>query len=70
MTVLEDQLGQLLDHSISRHGYWLKNNIETIKSDLESGIVSYGLKGMIARLDDFEGAYTQRLYDKIEEARR
>jgi len=66
MTVLEDQLYELLDYSESQHGYWLKNHLAVIKSDLESGIVTYGLKGMKARLDDYQGQYTQHLYKMIE----
>lgn len=65
MTTLEIQLEDLLEHSISTHGYWLKNNIEIIKNDLNGGIVKYGLNNMKQRISDWQSPYVQALYDKI-----
>lgn len=68
MSALEHQLNQLLESTISQHGYWLKNHREIIEEDLKSGIVSFGLKKMIERLDDYQSPYVKNLYKKIKEA--
>lgn len=69
MIVLRQQLEELLEFSISQHGFWLINHREIIEEDLKSGIVSYGLKGMQQRLTDYQSPYVKHLYKKIREGK-
>jgi len=66
MTVLETQLNELLEHSISVHGYWLKNHADLIGDTLRSGIVSYGLSNMKQRIDDWQSPYMKNIYNIID----
>lgn len=66
MRVLKLQLNELLNSTIGQHGFWLKNHREVIEEDLKSGIVSFGLRKMVKRLDDWQSDYVKSLYKKIE----
>lgn len=64
------ELDALLQTTIGQHGYWLANNVEHIRSELERGLTHYGLADMVRKLDDWQSNYVQQLYAKIEEARK
>lgn len=65
--VLEYQLEDLLNASISGHGFWLVNHREIIEEDLKSGIVRFGVRRMLEKLDDEE--FYRPIYAKIEKLR-
>lgn len=69
MSVLEQQFDELLDSTISQHGYWLINHSEVIESNLKSGIVTHGLKKMIVLLNDINSQGVKHLYKMIEQSK-
>lgn len=62
-------LQTLLDDSISQHGYWLINNIDTIRNDLNNLLAVHGAIVTSSILNEIDNPITVALYKKIDAAR-
>ncbi len=63
------KLDQLLNISISQHGYWLVNHREVIEDDLKDLLNRFGLITTASILNEIDNPIVIKLYKKIEENR-
>lgn len=63
------QLDQLLNSSLSQHGYWLINHKSVILGDMMELLEKQGLQQAILTVNDLKSNFGKAVYKKIDEHR-
>lgn len=56
---------KLLETTIGQHGYWLGNNLDIIREELQNKLRTNGHKETARLLDDYNSPFVRSLYKKI-----
>lgn len=70
--MVQTRIDKLLEGTIGQHGFWLINNIEYIRDDLQFLLQWHGgnVKNATAHLNDLSTDFVKKVYAKIDEARQ